>query len=843
MAMEQKNAQRKITFAALQHSYKQACNVVEFFAEEAVRYGLWDQANFGKRLSDLYLRLKQGPVRVIIMGQTSSGKSTLINALVGGIIAPESADACSPIPICFMKKDKEQTSQTLITYFERQRHKLPQEKYANQTSLLQWHHDSGTLAQDNGIRPFVHTTSETFPQLATLIDSPGLNANGTDTDKLYALFEQPSYANADDLDLPELVVYTSTSGGNLSEEEMESIKRLLDKGVDPHRIFVVHNEYCANLEDLPIDQFENTDNAARNGLAESLRALLPPKLPDVFHMDTNDSSALFGAFLENAIDNEASALSADDAEMHIVSLNALFARVFYAGAYDPLSNLITGSTKEQYDQLLAAKENPKQERVIELCAAWRQANHADYQPLLYLRDFINEQALNLEEAADLKSALRAVGRLGDELLKRRIQQLRDEFERERKPVREWGGRLDELRVWMSNFNDELPQRIAKWHEEHALKLNDLIREIAEKQEYRIHGVSASITEACTKTLPIKFKHWLIGDPVILADPPLPSPIFPLISLALGLISVLSPNWLRKKYDTLLENNPYFAAIENELVRNLKLLLAYREPAGGQDVFAALETVCKEMIVSINQAFLNPDDESIAAVQKLLKEYGDSLIAMLEEDATRVHQELSSCCQSMQEEACGKNRQLIDALMEQSFFSGAISARFEYRLNVNLPEQMVSCFDSIISVLREGMTNPIQEPEDIAEQIQQHYSTLGTQVPEVNIGNVRKLVFQQVICPILEQAAVNAVGRLDIEKVVAQADILSEIAGKCAEQAMEPVFLNGGKLIDQCEAVLKEAMKQWRDPEEDGEVKSLAKAITSFDQGLLELSMGHRERSC
>ena len=49
MAMEQKNAQRKITFAALQHSYKQACNVVEFFAEEAVRYVLWDQENFGKR--------------------------------------------------------------------------------------------------------------------------------------------------------------------------------------------------------------------------------------------------------------------------------------------------------------------------------------------------------------------------------------------------------------------------------------------------------------------------------------------------------------------------------------------------------------------------------------------------------------------------------------------------------------------------------------------------------------------------------------------------------------------------------------------------------------------------
>lgn len=832
--MKQKDMQREEAFAALQHSYEKACSTVEFLAKEAVRYGLWEHANFGERLSDLYLRLKRGPVRVVIMGQTSSGKSTLINALVGSIIAPESADACSPIPICFMR-DKKQTSETHITYFDKQKHKLPQEKYANQTSLLQWHHDSGTLAQDNGTRPFVHTASETFPQLATLIDSPGLNANGTDTDILYALFDQPSYATADDPDLPELVLYISTAGGNLSEEELKSLKRLLDKGVDPHRIFVVHNEFCADLENLQTDQFERTDNAAKNGLAESFRALLQPSTPDVFSMEIEDSSAIFDAFLGDAFGNDVFVSSEDEAYAHIVSLNALFARVFYAGAYNPLANLITGATEDQYKQLLAAKKNPKQDRVIELCAAWRKANHADYQPLLHLRDVINDQTLNLAENADLKAALRAVNRLGDELLERRIQQLSDEAVRDRKPILERVKRLDELRIWLSDAYDSLPQKTEKWHGEFASRLNGMLLEIKGKQDRRIRGMAEGIEAASTETAASRF--WR-GARDSSADS--------LVGrLASGFIWASSSHWLKDKFNILLgdKTETYFMAFELESCESIddqQLILAYQKPESGQDVFAALERFCKEMIATINETHLKQDDESIEAVQKLLEEHFPFLTAMLKEEAARIQCELSSYCQTMQEEARGKDRQLIDDLMMQPKFSAAVSALFEYKLNRKIPEQILACYGSVVSALRGAMKNPIQKTDHIAQQIREQYSKLGTQVVtgshrslEVSLKNVRDLVFRQVVCPILEHTATNTIGTFDTAKISEQMDKLLEPTRKYAVQALEDVFLNGFELINECYDVFGKVMAQWRNPEEDEDVHRLARIMALFEQSLSE----------
>lgn len=44
-------------------------------------------------------RLKQGLVRVAVLGVTSSGKSALINALLGDLIVPENPNVSSPIPV------------------------------------------------------------------------------------------------------------------------------------------------------------------------------------------------------------------------------------------------------------------------------------------------------------------------------------------------------------------------------------------------------------------------------------------------------------------------------------------------------------------------------------------------------------------------------------------------------------------------------------------------------------------------------------------------------------------------------------------------------------------------
>lgn len=830
--MREHGMQRENAFAALQNSYVEACSTVEFLAEKAIRWGFWDPDDFGKRLSELYLRLKQGPVRAVIMGQTSSGKSTLINALVGSIIAPESADACSPIPICFMG-DKKHIDVTHITYFDKQDQKLPKEEYANQKSLLQWHHDSGTLAQDNGTRPFVHTAGATFPQLVTLIDSPGLNANDTDSDKLYALFDKPSYTAADESDLPELVLYVSTAGGNLSEEEMKSLQLLLDKGVDPHRIFVVHNELCADLEHLKPDEFERADDAARNGLAESFRALLPPETPDIFAMDMNDSSAIFDAFLGAGAGGDPFAAGEDDAYAHIVSLNALFARVFYAGGYDPMANLITGATEGQFKQLLEARNNPKQDRVIELSAAWRQCGHADYQPLLHLRDVINDQALKLAETADLKAALRAVSRLGQELYEKRFREVAGDIECTRAFIREWLSRLDDLRNQLRDAHSGFPGKIEEWHGEYAARLNGMLRETGEKLDQKIRSMAEMLSKARTETVFSTFGRgfWdgatggsrfgrgggLLGGIVV------------------GVVMAVTKNALEEKFNTLLKENMPFAVSKDGAAQDQQLLQAYQTPESEQDICAALEIICEEMLRDINQNHLKPDETSQTKLREMLDAYGESLTAKLKEKANEVKGYLSSFCQSLDAEAQGKNRALIDDLMRSEKFSMAVSAQSEDQLSAKLPTKLLECRGEVISRYRVEMDHPIRKPEHMGNQIPLFYAGLKEEIREksVDIRSFYKLVFRRVACPVLEEAAKKSIGTFDAEKISAQMDKLLQAAQDHAGKALTPIILSGFGLINECRYALNQAMEQCRGAEENEELKCLAGKLARNDQYLSE----------
>ena len=52
-----------------------------------------------KALRQAWLRLLQGPVRVLFLGVSSAGKSTLINAIVGNVVVPEGRHTTSPVPV------------------------------------------------------------------------------------------------------------------------------------------------------------------------------------------------------------------------------------------------------------------------------------------------------------------------------------------------------------------------------------------------------------------------------------------------------------------------------------------------------------------------------------------------------------------------------------------------------------------------------------------------------------------------------------------------------------------------------------------------------------------------
>ena len=50
-------------------------------------------------LRQAWLRVMQGPIRVLFLGVSSAGKSTLINAMTGRIVVPEGRHTTSPVPV------------------------------------------------------------------------------------------------------------------------------------------------------------------------------------------------------------------------------------------------------------------------------------------------------------------------------------------------------------------------------------------------------------------------------------------------------------------------------------------------------------------------------------------------------------------------------------------------------------------------------------------------------------------------------------------------------------------------------------------------------------------------
>lgn len=52
-----------------------------------------------EHLHTAWLRLQQGPIRTLLLGVSSAGKSTLINAMTGHIVVPEARHTSSPIPV------------------------------------------------------------------------------------------------------------------------------------------------------------------------------------------------------------------------------------------------------------------------------------------------------------------------------------------------------------------------------------------------------------------------------------------------------------------------------------------------------------------------------------------------------------------------------------------------------------------------------------------------------------------------------------------------------------------------------------------------------------------------
>ncbi|MBE6658244.1 MAG: hypothetical protein E7604_07355 [Ruminococcaceae bacterium] len=157
---------------------------VERIDEVAASLGL---DGIGAGLRDTWFRLKQGPIRVLITGCSSAGKSTLINALANEIVVPEGKHTTSPIPVLIESRCKDDCAQVRLLHADSE-HLGEQENYGLYRFLTDFCYTQEEAGQgasehryDTILSAHVRVGSGLLSETGiTLIDTPGVGMAESD---------------------------------------------------------------------------------------------------------------------------------------------------------------------------------------------------------------------------------------------------------------------------------------------------------------------------------------------------------------------------------------------------------------------------------------------------------------------------------------------------------------------------------------------------------------------------------------------------------------------------------------------------------------------------------------
>lgn len=281
--------------------------------------------------------LKLGWIHIALVGQTSCGKSTVINALSEDIVVPENPMTATPIPT-YIAKTVADTDTQRVTVFPEDEKKKSKE-LTRKEFLTQFCYNVEDQRGDNPKRlrfkedkfAVVHTKGELFDKGAVLLDTLGSGATEFDNIKTSTILK----GNVDILiyivgtnmltasDIAFLQCYVL--GYSPKEAEIKKMNYSVDKPIiTPDKLIILGNDKTGIL---------------RGGLVESIKRVFK-----------SDDCKLSGVQI------------AQFCEKNVWIANALYGRLDGAGFYDYVENAPVGSDDIYLDDALGL--NRKQKRYM-----------------------------------------------------------------------------------------------------------------------------------------------------------------------------------------------------------------------------------------------------------------------------------------------------------------------------------------------------------------------------------------------------------------------------------------------------------------------------------------------
>lgn len=353
-------------------------------------------------------RLHQGPIRALVLGASSAGKSTLINALSGDIVTPEGQHTTSPIPVWIYNRQAKSSPQ--ICLLRNQDNTLQENLCGLYEYIQEYCYTETEAGQSTGQEKFQDLVAATANLSSsplinhgiTLIDTPGSGVSAQDNARAQSIIR----------DGCEFLIIVAKDFKN------QEIKNYF------HDLLIPENAPFHSLlgtSDSP-ESFGDEDLSSASESADSTGWNLSlddcSELSFDFSLEEEEAPSLNRVFMVvNCIDNtEAKLLDSDtrnqlktalpdwDPQGHFFVLNARDARYHacqkHAGGYYPYAKYLPKCSKEVWDQAEAsyAKE------IEELAANAAQA-----------RDWAAKQLYYPDAAATMKELCDALCQAADQL--------------------------------------------------------------------------------------------------------------------------------------------------------------------------------------------------------------------------------------------------------------------------------------------------------------------------------------------------------------------------------------------------------------------------------------------